>query len=139
MPKKYDGRIFAKLHIDITNTSMWKELTAHEVFVYTELLSKRSQGKFGNSETYLLTPGMMKGRIAKPTFYKAITKLIKCGFIEIYEHGGVGATGQGRANIYILSTKWQGVLEIRKQHGKDGYLLARDYALRYRPKQKKAG
>jgi len=129
-----DRRLFQKLYLDQTGTELWKELKAYDVFVYTELLSKRVQGKFNNPDTYILTPSMMEGRISKPRFYKSIGNLMRRGFVEISEHGGIGTEGLRRANIYVLSTKWQGVMEKRKQT--PSYLLPRLRSPHYKLSQK---
>lgn len=116
-------------------TVLWKELTAHDVFVFTELLGQRKQGKFDKPDTFIITPGMMKGRISGPTFYKAISNLIQRGFVEILEHGGVGTEGEHRANVYILSLKWQEVINQRQTE--PGFLLPRLRAPGYRLRPKK--
>lgn len=138
MSKKKDRRLFVKLYTDITQTELWYELKAYDIFVYTELLSKRSYGKGEKPDTFILTPIMMKNRVSAPRFYKSISNLLRRGLIEIHEFGGIGIEGQRRANVYILSTKWQGVLEKRKEAGKERFLLPREHSPQYRPiKQKK--
>jgi hypothetical protein len=120
------------------STDLWKELKAHDVFVYTELLSKRKQGLFGKPDTFILTPAMMKGRICLPTFYLSIKNLIQRGFIEIAEHGGIGVEGKHRANVFVLSMKWQEV--IKRRETEPGFLLRRPWAPGYKPpKRKKRG
>ncbi len=118
-------------------TALWRELTAHDVFVYTELLGQRKQGKFGKPDTFILTPAMMKGRICHPTFYSSIKNLIQRGFIEIAQHGGIGVEGKHRANVFVLSMKWQEV--INRRETEPGFFLPRPWAPGYKPPKRKKG
>jgi hypothetical protein len=138
-PKTYDSDWggFTKLFHEPMKTDLWKELKAHDVFVFAELLSKRKQGLFGKPDTFILTPSMMKGRICGPTFYASIRNLIQRGFIEIVEHGGIGAEGKHRANVFILSMKWREV--IKQRETKRAYLLPRPWAPGYKPPKRKKG
>uniref|UniRef100_A0A6M3JLB6 Uncharacterized protein n=1 Tax=viral metagenome TaxID=1070528 RepID=A0A6M3JLB6_9ZZZZ len=96
--KKKPG--FIQLHWSVYDSKEWRSLQWYSKIAYLRIKRKYNPNK---GEKITVSYREMADEMSQPTFGKAIKELLRVGFIEITQRGGL----YRRRNYYILSYRWK--------------------------------
>lgn len=98
--KKRKPKLFIQLHHDFYDSKEWRSLHWYSKLVYLRI--KRKYNPKIN-EKIAVSYREMADEMCQSTFGKAIKELIKVGFVEVIQKGGLFR----KRNYYILSYRWK--------------------------------
>ena len=97
---KRKKKLFIQLHHDLYDSKEWRSLQWYSKLAYLRIKRKYNPN---NGEKTSVSYREMTDEMSQPTFGKAIKELIKVGFIEVVQKGGL----YRKRNYYILSYRWK--------------------------------
>ena len=93
-------KLFIQLYFDFYDSKEWRSLQWYSKIAYLRIKRKYNPN---NGEKITVSYREMADEMSQPTFGKAIKELLKVGFIEVIQKGGL----YRRRNYYILSYRWK--------------------------------
>ncbi len=97
---KRKKKLFIQLHHDFYDSKEWRSLKMCSKIAYLRIKRKYNPN---NGDQVSVSYREMADEMSQPTFGKAINELLRVGFIEVVQKGGL----YRRRNYYILSYRWK--------------------------------
>ena len=94
------SKLFVQLYFDFYDSPEWRSLHWYSKLAYLRMKRKYNPNK---SEKITVSYREMTDEMSQPTFAKAIKELVKVGFIDYEQKGGLFR----KRNYYSFSFKWK--------------------------------
>jgi hypothetical protein len=100
MMAKKNRKLFIQIYHSMYDSKEWRSLKWYSKLAYLRIKRKYNPNR---SEQISVSYREIKDEMSQATFGKGIKELLKVGFIEVVQKGGL----YRKRNFYILSYRWK--------------------------------